>query len=172
MKYKEVRTGDKVESCLAGWGEMTKLFRNSFRVKYKSRTYDYRFDGKRSNHDVNPEIINWEPKLPEGMTYHRYKGKNIWILDIDNWQIDYSTRKEAEETFAAYRKKNEKWQPVKGDWAVTDTGVIDLSTGYEFGYWEICQKAGSTYKTKELAERLERAVQAMESKTKTEDGEL
>jgi len=66
MDLSKVKVGDKVYSCLKGWGEVVEINTNDFIVNFNNnyRT-SYYYTGKYYSTDINPEILDWKPKKRE-----------------------------------------------------------------------------------------------------------
>ena len=103
MDLSKVKVGDGVCSCLRGWGEVFEKTEHHFFVKFEHTRKVFKFDGKYYSTDINPEIIDWEPKKrewgpqlhlvkPHGMeTIRACKTLSAYVAEFaPDWKADWS----------------------------------------------------------------------------------
>lgn len=83
MDLSKVQVGDKIYSCLKGWGKVIAIHKILFNVKFNHNNnrfslahYDY--SGRANNTDLNPEITNWRKKRREWKPKSYSDGYIIW----------------------------------------------------------------------------------------------
>ena len=114
MDLSKVQIGDKVYSCLKGWGEVTRKTNKVFTVDFQKIIQgNYYFDGKYFESDIKAEITNWRKKRREWQPENYPDGYTIWadgdIVSIGsnkkrtNEGRVYATKKQAEYAYKSIR---------------------------------------------------------------------
>lgn len=110
----DLKVGDKCKSCLRGWGTIIRKY-NHYQIaiiKFKNNTWKrFHFNGKSSNEDMYPEIIETEYKLwkPKGGLFIIHSDGQIKKTNkVDNkWNEEgraYPSKREAEVAYHFIRK--------------------------------------------------------------------
>jgi len=115
MDLSKVQIGDKVYSCLKGWGEVIWVNKHSFNVNFnKLAQAVYYFNGKYFQSDIKAEITNWRKKRREWQPENYPDGYTIWADGkiASTWSNGrnvikegrvYATREQAEYAYKSIR---------------------------------------------------------------------
>jgi hypothetical protein len=176
---RDVKVGDRVRSCLAGWGEIVAFDgKDIVKVNFNKCYNNFYFrDGKSNRNDLYPEIVEVQKKKkwkPEGGYYFiRGDGSIGMARKIPNDAPDYykeegrtyPTQKLAEKArkmirpyqrLVAYVLEHApNWQP---DWKDDEKYKTSVVYDHDFERWEVCGTKFSEYCTlympKDVAEEL------------------
>jgi hypothetical protein len=172
---RDVKVGDRVRSCLAGWGEIVAFDgKDIVKVNFNKCYNNFYFrDGKSNRNDLYPEIVEVQKKKkwePERGNYIIEADGDIYESKLNSRYVykegrTYPTQELAEKAYKMIRPYQRlvayvlehapDWQP---DWEDDDQYAYCIVYNHNFKQWGITDKLFTEYFTihmpKNVAEEL------------------